>query len=75
MKIETFFMIKSTVAIQGIKGSFHHIVSQQFFDETMSVSECLTFDTVVDRILKRKTMQLLWLLKILLQVLLFLIMP
>ena len=44
-------MIKS-VAIQGVKGSFHHIVSQQFFDETIAVSEYLTFDGVVDSILK-----------------------
>jgi prephenate dehydratase len=47
-------MIKS-VAIQGVKGSFHHIVSQQFFDETIAVSECLTFDEVVDNILNLKT--------------------
>ncbi|WP_033961301.1 prephenate dehydratase [Psychroserpens jangbogonensis] len=46
-------MIKS-VAIQGVKGSFHHIVSQQFFDETISVSEYLTFDGVVDSILNAK---------------------
>lgn len=44
-------MIKS-VAIQGVKGSFHHIVSQQYFDETITVSEYLTFDGVVDSILK-----------------------
>ncbi|WP_431137137.1 prephenate dehydratase [Psychroserpens mesophilus] len=43
-------MIKS-VAIQGVKGSFHHIVSQQYFDETVAVSECLSFDEVVDSIL------------------------
>jgi len=54
MKIETFFMIKS-VAIQGVKGSFHHIVSQQFFDETITISEYLTFDDVVDSILKTKS--------------------
>lgn len=53
MKIETFFMITS-VAIQGVKGSFHHIVSQQYFDETVNVSEYLTFDGVVDSILKAK---------------------
>ena len=53
MKIETFFMIKS-VAIQGVKGSFHHIVSQQFFDESITVSEYLTFDDVVDSILNAK---------------------
>lgn len=53
MKIETFFMIKS-VAIQGVKGSFHHIVSQQFFDETINITEYLTFDGVVDSILNAK---------------------
>ena len=53
MKIGTFFMIKS-VAIQGVKGSFHHIVSQQYFDKTIAVSEYLTFDEVVDSILKTK---------------------
>ncbi|WP_323788411.1 prephenate dehydratase [Psychroserpens sp.] len=45
----------ASVAIQGIKGSFHHIVSKQFFDETIAVSEHLTFDGVVDSILKAKT--------------------
>ncbi len=54
MKIETFFMIKS-VAIQGIKGSFHHIVSQQFFDELVDVNEYLTFDKTVDSLLTRKS--------------------
>ncbi|AUP80116.1 prephenate dehydratase [Flavivirga eckloniae] len=43
-------MIK-TVAIQGVKGSFHHIVSQQFFDENVDVIECLTFDKVVDSLI------------------------
>ncbi|WCO02152.1 prephenate dehydratase [Psychroserpens ponticola] len=46
-------MIK-TVAIQGVKGSFHHIVSQQFFDKTIDVSEYLTFDGVVDSIMNAK---------------------
>jgi len=43
-------MIK-TVAIQGVKGSFHHIVSQQYFDNQISAKECLTFDKVVERLL------------------------
>ena len=47
-------MIKS-VAIQGIKGSFHHIVSQQFFDESVLVDECMTFDAVIDSILNCKS--------------------
>ncbi|WP_298892308.1 prephenate dehydratase [uncultured Psychroserpens sp.] len=47
-------MIKS-VAIQGIKGSFHHIVSQQFFDQLVDVNEYLTFDKTVDSLLTRKS--------------------
>ncbi len=47
-------MIKS-VSIQGIRGSFHHIVSQQWFDESIEVVECMTFDKVVDNLLKNKT--------------------
>jgi len=37
-----------TVAIQGVKGSFHHIVSQEFFNKPVDVIECMTFDGVVD---------------------------
>jgi prephenate dehydratase len=46
-------MIK-TVAIQGVKGSFHHIVSQQFFDKPVSSIECLTFDQVVDSLITKE---------------------
>ncbi|HEX9825931.1 MAG TPA: prephenate dehydratase [Flavobacteriaceae bacterium] len=46
-------MIK-TVAIQGIKGSFHHIVSQQYFDNGVAIEECLTFDQVVDSLLNKR---------------------
>ena len=47
-------MIK-TVAIQGVKGSFHHIVSQQYLGESVLVDECMTFDAVIDSILNRKS--------------------
>ncbi|MFT5848037.1 MAG: prephenate dehydratase [Psychroserpens sp.] len=47
-------MIK-TVAIQGVKGSFHHIVSQQYLDETVLVDECMTFDAVIDSVLNGKS--------------------
>jgi prephenate dehydratase len=40
-----------TVAIQGIKGSFHHIVSLQYFETPVNAIECLTFDGVVDSLL------------------------
>ncbi len=47
-------MIK-TVAIQGVKGSFHHIVSQQFFDNSVATIECLTFDGVVDSLITKES--------------------
>lgn len=38
----------NTVAIQGVRGSFHHIVSNEFFDKHVDIIECMTFDGVVD---------------------------
>lgn len=46
-------MIK-TVAIQGAQGSFHHIVSKQFFDTPVDVIECMTFDRTVDALIKNE---------------------
>ncbi|MEP5338455.1 MAG: prephenate dehydratase [Algibacter sp.] len=46
-------MIK-TVAIQGVRGSFHHIVSKQFFDKPVAVIECLTFDRTVDSLITKE---------------------
>lgn len=47
-------MIKS-VAIQGIKGSFHHIVALQYFDNPLNIDECMTFDGAVQSVLSNKT--------------------
>lgn len=47
-------MIK-TVAIQGVKGSFHHIVSQQYFKSQVHILECLTFNEAVQRLVSGKT--------------------
>ena len=47
-------MIK-TVAIQGIKGSFHHIVSQQYFENEINVIECLTFDKAVESLMNKES--------------------
>jgi prephenate dehydratase len=44
----------NTVAIQGVKGSFHHIVSQQFFDTPVATIDCLTFDRVVDSLISQE---------------------
>ncbi len=47
-------MIK-TVAIQGVKGSFHHIVSQEYFNKPVDVIECLTFDRVVESLISKES--------------------
>jgi len=44
-----------TVAIQGVKGSFHHIVSQEYFNKPVEVIECLTFDEVVESLISKKS--------------------
>ena len=47
-------MIKS-VAIQGVKGSFHHIVSQNYFDNGTEVLECLSFDRAVESLINEES--------------------
>jgi len=47
-------MIK-TVAIQGIRGSFHHIVSLQYFEKPVDVIECMTFDGVVESLVTNES--------------------
>jgi len=43
-----------TAAIQGVKGSFHHIVSQQYFENDMEVIECLSFQDTVSELLEHR---------------------
>jgi prephenate dehydratase len=52
------------IAIQGIKGSFHHQVAQEYFGENVLVDECLSFDELVDSLLSGKLIRQLWQLKI-----------
>jgi prephenate dehydratase len=47
-------MIK-TVAIQGIRGSFHHIVSLQYFEKPVDVIEYMTFDGVVESLVTNES--------------------
>ncbi|MEL0643896.1 prephenate dehydratase [Olleya sp. Ti.3.14] len=47
-------MIKS-VAIQGIKGSFHHIVSQNYFQTNVSIVPFMSFDQTVESVLNKRT--------------------
>ena len=41
------------VAIQGIEGSFHHIVSQTYFEETIEVQPYLSFSEVVESLVSK----------------------
>lgn len=43
------------IAIQGIKGSFHHEVAQLYFNDKAEVVECMSFDGTVDSLLKGNT--------------------
>ena len=45
--------MKKRVAIQGIKGSYHHTVSQEYFKDDIDVNECLTFDQLVTSLLNK----------------------
>ncbi|WP_299888913.1 prephenate dehydratase [uncultured Lacinutrix sp.] len=47
--------MQKNVAIQGVKGSFHHIVSQDYFGANTLVDECLSFDDTVNTLLHGKT--------------------
>ena len=45
----------TSVAIQGVKGSFHDIVAQEYFTDKVGILECLTFDEAIASIMTRKT--------------------
>ena len=42
------------IAIQGIRGSFHHEVVQHYFNGSNNVIECMSFDCAVDSLLNGK---------------------
>ena len=43
------------IAIQGIKGSFHHEVAQCYFNDNADIIECMSFDGTVDSLLHGNT--------------------
>lgn len=47
----------SRIAIQGIIGSFHHQVAQEYYDVNIQVDECLSFEELVDSLLSGKSNQ------------------
>ena len=50
-----FFIMTKPIAIQGIKGSFHHEVAQQYFNNKTEVVECMSFDSAVDSLVNGDT--------------------
>ena len=44
--------MKKKVAIQGVEGSFHHIVGTTFYNVSIDMLECQSFDDVVDAVNK-----------------------
>ncbi|MFT7335778.1 MAG: prephenate dehydratase [Porticoccaceae bacterium] len=49
--------MNAKIAIQGIKGSFHHQVAQEYYKEEVAVDECLSFEELVDSLLSGKSEQ------------------
>lgn len=49
--------METKIAIQGIVGSFHHQVAQEYYDQDVVVDECLSFDELVDSLLSGKSAQ------------------
>lgn len=44
-------ILKMKIAIQGIKGSYHHIVAEKYFGENNEMDECMTFAEMPDKVL------------------------
>lgn len=40
--------MSETIAIQGIKGSFHHQVAQEYFGRDVKVRECMSFPALIE---------------------------
>jgi len=47
--------METKIAIQGIKGSFHHQVASEYFSESLELDECMSFDALVNSLVENKT--------------------
>lgn len=47
--------METKIAIQGIKGSFHHQVANEYFAESLELDECMSFDSLVQSLVGNKT--------------------
>ena len=46
-KFRDFFFMKKNIGIQGIKGSFHHIVVNNYFGKEIHLAEFLSFEEMI----------------------------
>ena len=46
-KFRDFFFMKKNIGIQGIMGSFHHIVANNYFEEDINLIEYLSFEELI----------------------------
>ena len=46
--------METKIAIQGIKGSFHHQVAELYFSEKVELEECMSFETLVKNVVSSK---------------------
>ncbi len=44
--------MKTKIAIQGIKGSFHHQVAENYFSKSIELEECHSFESLVKNVIK-----------------------
>lgn len=49
--------METKIAIQGILGSFHHQVAQEYYGQDVVVDECMSFGELVDSLLSGKSSQ------------------
>lgn len=52
-----FDTMRTKIAIQGIKGSFHHQVAKEYFYQNVEVDECLSFEELIDSVMTGKSDQ------------------
>ena len=51
----TFFMSKKNIGIQGIQGSFHHIVANEYYGSNIDIDEFQTFEIMASHLAEGKS--------------------
>ncbi|MFC6858336.1 prephenate dehydratase [Zunongwangia atlantica] len=49
--------MKKVIGIQGIQGSFHHLVAQQYYSEDVEILECMSFQELVRSLVAGETQE------------------